>query len=320
MTKNDYNCSQQELYSTGRIAWNLCADNLEPFTALKAKYTEGYVTQNLADIEAADDMPDDRARYAPTAAARLELVQAKDAVITCFNVLKRYIFDAYPADMRKTMNAAAGQGYFAKANDGSWINVSSLLSSAIPFMEANMTALIANDNMPATFADNFKAVKKTFETKLKDYNDADKVGSKLTNEKIDLNNAIFGTMTSMLSDAQSIFVQNPSLAKEFVFANLVLQTRGVRQSGINGKVTQVDKKKAIENAVITLVDGDKSVKTPKDGRFELFPVGAGTYTLTIECVGYETVTVKKFVVKTGVMSRLNVVMTAVLVDNLVATI
>ena len=320
MTKNDYNCSQQELYSAGRIAWNLCADNLEPFTALKAKYTEGYITQNLADIEAADDMPDDRARYAPAAAARLELMQAKDAVMTCFNVLKRYIFDAYAADMRKTMNAAAGQAYFAKANDTSWINVSSLLSSAIPFMDANMAALTANDNMPVAFADNFKAVKKTFETKLKDYNDADKVGSKLTNEKIDLNNAIFATMSSMLSDAQSIFVQDSNLAKEFVFATLVAQTRGVRQSGINGKVTQVDKKKAIENAIVTLVDENKSITTPKNGRFELFPVGAGIYTLTIECAGYETVTVKKFAVKTGVTSRLNVVLTAVVVGNLIPTI
>ena len=71
--------------------------------------------------------------------------------------------------------------------------------------------------------------------------------------------------------------------------------------------------------MVKLVDENKSVTTPKDGRFELFPVGAGIYTLTIECAGYETVTVKKFAVKTGVMSRLNVVLSAVVVDNLVPT-
>ena len=91
--------------------------------------------------------------------------------------------------------------------------------------------------------------------------------------------------------------------------------KGTTAAGVGGKVTIMGTKTVLNNASVTLVELNKSVKTNTDGRFELSPVASGEYTLRIEAEGYKTITMEAYEIKIGTIGRLNVEMEAGLLTN-----
>ena len=210
------------------------------------------------------------------------------------------------------MKKSAGQGLYNKANGEHWLSLLGLMSAAIPFVNAHKADLCADNNMPDNFDTLMQAQKTEFEAIYKAWNAADTAASTQTDEKIAANNAIYAKMMAMLADAKLAFPKNDPMLVKFVGTNIFAQIRGTKAAGIMGKVTvDTTTGTAIANAKISIVSLSKSCMTNAEGRFDLSPIAAGIYTIQIEAEGYEPFVIEDYEIKTGIIGRLNVVLTAV---------
>ena len=312
-TKAIYSCSQGEVYNISRYAWHSCAEDLVPFQAYKSKYIDAFVADNLAQTGIAEDLPDATARYAPTQLLRMSLVNINDQVLDCFDFLLGYIEDAYKGnpDKIKMMKKTAGLNYLASVKAYHWVSTTNLLSSALQFLVDYKTDLMANKNMPDAFVLRFGKVNADFDEAYKAWSMSDKASYNLTEDKIIATNKIWANLTALLTDAQRVFKKDPSKLDQFTIAFISGQVSGTKAAGVSGKVMIVDTKTGIPNATISIESLDKSVKTDANGRFELSPIAANTYTLKIEAEGYETLIIEKYEVKTGTIGRLKIEMTPI---------
>ena len=212
MTVTKYGSSQQELYNACRFAWQLCETHKNTFAEYKSKYTEAYILQQLAQIDAADALDDSTARYTAAQNLRVKLVEKKDEFMVLFNRLMGYITDAYQVNIAVNMKKSAGQGLYNKANSEHWTSMTGLLSAAVPFANTHKADLCADDNMPADFDERLQTKKAEFEAIYKLWNAADTAASTQTDTKIIANNAIYSNMMAMLTDAK--------LAFPIIFTNL----------------------------------------------------------------------------------------------------
>ena len=312
MTATKYGSSQQELYNACRFAWNLCNTHRSIFAQYKGKYTEAFILQQLAEVEAADAMDDSTARYTTAQNLRIKLVEKKDEFMVLFNRLMGYITDAYQVSIADNMKKSAGQSVYRKANVENWSSMTGLLSAAIPFVNTHKADLCADNNMPTDFDVRLQAKKTEFEALYKSWNAADTAASTQTDEKITANNAIYGKMMAMLTDAKVAFPKNDPNAAKFVGTYIFAQIRGTKASGVMGKVSVGNTTgTAINNAKISIVSLNKSCVTDVEGRFDFSPIAAGVYTILIEAEGFDPFTIEAYEIKTGIIGRLNVVLTAV---------
>lgn len=311
MVNSLYSCSQPELYLLCGKGWHLCSDNLAVFTTYKPKYSAAFIAENLAAISATDVMDDSKARYATSQNLRIDLVDKKEEVLDCYQLLKGYIEDAYRSDKAKTMIQAAGQQYYNKAGSSNWASVSALLSAMAPFVVNNLTDLTDDNNMPADFATRVATLKSEYEDLYKKWSSADVAAFEETDAKITSNNLIFNNLKTMLSDAQKVFRKDEVMTEKFSVGDLMTQVRGTRPSGINGKVLNIANKKVISNAKISIVELGIELISDENGLFKLTPMALGKYTVVIEAAGFETITLTKYEIKSSVMNRLIVKMKGV---------
>ncbi len=68
---------------------------------------------------------------------------------------------------------------------------------------------------------------------------------------------------------------------------------------------------AVANAKISIVSVNKSCVSDAEGRFDLSPVAAGVYNILIEAESFQPFAIEAYEVKTGIIGRLNVVLTVV---------
>jgi Carboxypeptidase regulatory-like domain len=305
---SNYKSAQAELYMACQIGWGMCRKNLPAFAAFKGRYTEGYINECLAAITAADDLPDANARYVGYGIARNDLMSCKDGIVQHFTMLLSYISDAYPASTVELMINAAGKPFFDRSKRNIWTSVSALLSAAVPFIRENKVALMANNNMPASFIDSFQVLRDRFTVAFADYNASDTEAAGQTTEKVDANNAVYNAIAKMLDDGRIVFSNNPDMAKEFTFGKLLSQVRSTKMAGFSGRANLPNKGKLIEGVRVSIPNTDRFAVTDENGRYELFPLAADTYTLLFEKEGYEPLLIEDMKIKTGVMTRCNVVM------------
>ena len=92
---------------------------------------------------------------------------------------------------------------------------------------------------------------------------------------------------------------------------IMSQVSGNKQAGVDGKITKIDKKNAIKGAKVTVLNTENVAVTNKMGRYSIYPLAAGTYSVLIEADGFEPITLKDVKVKMGVMKRVSVILKAV---------
>ena len=150
--KNEYPCSQKDLYSILETAWRNFDGHQPDFAALKALYTILYSINAKAAIAAAKALPDVQARGEAAESLRVELVTQAETCRQNFQKLKSYIVTAYPNKaLHKGKFEAAGQLYYEGASNEDWESVSQLNQSGSNFIAANSVALLAGLNMPVGF-------------------------------------------------------------------------------------------------------------------------------------------------------------------------
>jgi len=67
-------CAQATLYTVGRNIWNVVKSNIVAFAGVKGYYDVAYCDARLAEIKAAEDLPDNQARGTDSEILKLQLV------------------------------------------------------------------------------------------------------------------------------------------------------------------------------------------------------------------------------------------------------
>ena len=165
--------------------------------------------------------------------------------------------------------------------------------------------------MPAQFETDFRTLIAEAKGINNALDDADKAANEKKDEKIDANNDIFISVSGVLTDVQRMYQDTQEKAKQYTFANFENQTHGVKNAGLAGKIMRDVNNFTIKGAKITIKDYEKTAETDKDGKFEITPLSSGKYTVIVECESYTTQTFKDTAIKTGVTTRLNVLLAAV---------
>jgi hypothetical protein len=174
-------------------------------------------------------------------------------------------------------------------------------------LEENQAALMANDTMPKSFMNDFNAAVAKNKASYNAWLTLSK-GMGKADAKVEAFNAVNTTLSAAFKVANLFYTDiNPTLAHQFTFTAQLSQVQGTKNAGINGKVLNADKK-AVPNLVVTIQGSDKTSGCDDEGRYEITPLSMGKYTVIFTAPGYVTQIFKDEVVKTGVTTRLNVVM------------
>ncbi len=317
-SKTSFSCTQQELYLAAALAWAFCRRHLARFAKLKGFYTEGYILERLAEIQAAKDIPNYKIRKDEPTTNKILMDEAIEDCCYYFTMLKALISTAFEANLYAAKLDAAGQSYFIKSESGNEGALTDLNDTAIKFIQANEEALKAKNNMTNSFLKDYEAVVANYKTCRTNYTNSSTDYTSLTVDNTTANNTIHATMMDMLKDGQAIFRKEPELRDQCTFTNFLDQVVEVSVAGIRGKVKIMGEKKGINKVKITIEGREKVVETNKQGRFEIPQIAAGKYFITFTVKGYKTVIFKDFEVKTGVYNTLNVEMEAT-TENTVTT-
>lgn len=305
MASSNFNCSQQDLYTGGRIFWQSYEDRWEDFAAYSPLFTEDYAVTRLAALNAAERLPDKAAREAIATGVLRELGALNKEFLYNYQLFKSYILRIYDPSVQDLKLAAIGDGYFAKASSGTWGNTSALIGQAVPFMEDNSVELMSKNVIPTSFPAKLVASGQAFNTKYTEYAAAVKSVGDATAIKNAANNTAYEAIAVVAKAATIMYKNDAATAKLFSWSAVVSQTHGARTAGVSGRVTLKDTKVCLKDAIVRLVGTDKVTKSDDKGRYSFSPLPNGEYIIEIEKQSYEMQTVK-FKVATGVVSRVNV--------------
>jgi hypothetical protein len=315
MNKTRFSCTQQELYLVCRLGWSACKRNLPVFSTFKSRYTEAFIAERLAEVAAAEAIPDDKTRRDLPIEIRINMTQMGGDCLVLFQSLKRYLADAFPANLYEAKLSAAGQPYVAKASQLNRDALNNLNNTALQFIQNNKVELMANDNMPADFVDRYKLAKDKFTTIQTEYINASMGAKTLTVDNTDANNGIYDKVMGMFKDAQEVFRQSPMLQKQFTFSEMLFAASGAGVASVRGTITAADSGLGIKDAAVTVMFKDKTVTSDKLGKYDLGQLAGGIYTITVSATGYQNQVFADFDVKFDTTNRLDVALELLLVAS-----
>jgi hypothetical protein len=302
-----FKCSQAELYSICRYGWNSCIDFITLFAFFMAKYDPAYIASMLAQIDAAEALPDASKRKTAHQQDRKLLKKTAKNCLLLWRTLHRYILAAFPVEYQKMMCEDAGISYYEKASQYSWEDVIALMTAGNQFIDTHLAELSANNVMPSTFQATFNGTLVDLQTRQTKFFASEDIAKAQTKAKAEANKAIYLMLMEMFKDAQIVFANDPDNARRFTFAYAKYLVSGTGTSGFSGQITDAVTGDPIANAIITIV-GRKPVTSNKSGHYEIHPVASGKYTVKFEAAGYDAFFLLQQEVKLGITSRLNVTM------------
>ncbi len=234
---NNFNFSFTVLYIVCRLAWANCLNNIAVFTSRKPFYDAAYVAARVAEIDAAEQLPDDQARGEAAETLRIHLVDKGKVCIEYWNLLDRYIASAFPKNEWKPKREAAGSDLYAEAVHENWDKLRTMMSNGFEFISNNTVALSAGMNMPAGFPAEFEGVKNAFNADHDAFLLAEETAHTGTQTKGEAHDAIYEKMRLMLDDGKAFFVNNAALKDQFILTNLV-ELVGTPTGGGGGELAE----------------------------------------------------------------------------------
>jgi hypothetical protein len=217
----DCRCTQLELYAILR----LCYDNgkkpadLAKLFAHKEKYTTAFIDDLIQNVLDAEELPGEEQINVDSETLRIDTGKKADVSLINYRKLKTYITDAFEEEYHKAKLEAAGSTLYRKASNENWEVVKGLNSAMKLFITANNAALIADDNMPATFAAKVAADGQSFLDKYIEFMAAQETSTK-TAAKIKANNAIYAEGISLMADGKVVQEDDEARRKYYVFNTL----------------------------------------------------------------------------------------------------
>ena len=149
-----------------------------------------------------------QARTEASESLRVALVNEAETALAFWQRLKRYVIEAYPADLQTIKLEAAGAPYYAKAGHQNWDFLMALLQAGLNFIETHEAELMANENMPAHFLPRFKDLKLNCVSLHQRFLNSSETANIQTQEKIMANNEVYNNLINMFLDGQEIFKKN----------------------------------------------------------------------------------------------------------------
>lgn len=308
MANPNYHCKQAELYTICTNGWNSCLLYLPEFNQFKNRYTDTYIANRLAEVNAAQKLPNLQARNEKSETLRIKLVNQLTICLHNWQFLKRYIVSAtaFKGSFKKPALESAGQSHYAKAAEENWDSVQELLTSASSFIADNLTELTAADNMPPTFQTRFNDDKDAFQTLHNQFIDSEETSTEKSQEKIEANNLIYDQLMEMFLDGQEIFINNEATKKRFIFSDVLYLVSGAGTSGIRGTVTDAQTTEALSGVFVTIKPKNRLTTTNPYGKYSLIQVAHGTYNINFQKDGYQPQTLIDFEIKLGTTSQIDI--------------
>jgi hypothetical protein len=303
MLTSKYPCTQAELYTISKLAWKSVKQHLADFSDFKAKYDLAFIAARTAEIDAAENLPDDQARSSIAEMYRIQMSESAEKCLNAWQKLKRYIIEAYPEALHKPQLEAAGSEIYVKASQNNWDSVRALTVSASNFINNNSSALSANQNMPASFQTQFDTLKSDFEMQHQLFLDSQETATQQTHEKITANNEVYAQLIKMCLDGQEIFRKDESLKRQFIISDLLYLASGAGTAGVKGYITDTQTGLPLDAVIVSIYGSTKTTTTDTDGKYELLQMAKGFYTLKFEKTGYITQEITNFEIKIGTVSQ-----------------
>jgi hypothetical protein len=288
-----YPCTQAELYAICKIGWQSYAEFQTDFENHASIYTALYGTNALAEVLAAEALPDFQQRDEPSESARIQLITLADQAIQQWRGLRTHIFRSFIPSLHKPMLESAGNEYLDKAYNKNWEQVTLLLTAGSNFLTAKNAELTAG-GMPAAFPLAYEAARTAFNNLYLQFMDFEQDQPEGTDEKITANNTIFEKLSSMFDDGRFIHENNPARQLRFIFAHvqeLVSSNPGnsSQQATFRGVARDNATNAPLQDVLLEI--GTHTTTSLADGSFELsFNISnVATLPVAISKPGYQNV-------------------------------
>lgn len=310
-----YNFKQAELYTICRFILETIStpELLSRFGTFKAKYTTGYITTRQAEVDAAEDIPDEENRNAVHEVKRVQLLALNTNALRLFNLLERYIAEVVPPAEQKANLEAAGSTFYSDAADADFDSTIQLLNNMVNYTTANQSLLEQGGlNMPATFLPSVQTLQADFEKLYEEFLGSEAGAEVTTESKITLNNDLFNNIIrSINADAQALFVapDEEALRKLFTVEHQLYLVRGAGVAGIRFAVSDAATNLPIMGATAAIPAQGYTATTDEQGRVIKLQLAAGSYVVEVSKAGYNTYTAS-VEVEVGTVKRLDVKLTA----------
>jgi len=310
MANRNYSCTQLELYAVAKAGWASYGRNQASFGIFRPIYSANYGLQRLAEITTAENMPDEQARNSASEVARVNLAARGKVCLDNWQMLKRYIINAFQPQFHKAKLEEAGSTLYEKASGENWEVLNGLNVAGSQFIAVNNTALAANQNMPASFPGNFNNAKNAFATDYTTFLSSESNSRLQADAKIVANNNLHKLLMAMFLDGQEIFKSNPTLAKQFIFDDVLKLISSPGAAGLKGIIINRADNAPLAGVTITIVELNKTVQSVADGSYEFSRIQSGDFTIRFEKAGFTTVQLNAFRIATGTTVTKDVVMTS----------
>ena len=286
--KKLFNCTQVALYAVILMATGNVRKYLNRFAAFKAFYTSEYLDNIDKQVSEAEKMLNEEQRNAITSADRDEAIVSAKKALKTWRTLRQYINTAYKGNGLKARLNEAGKANYAGAKQLNWAAVKAILKMGGDFVAANLTALIANNNMPKEFVVTYNDAANACLTLIKDFHDASLDKGSQTIHKNEADNGLYETITGILQDGQHLFEDQKAIHRLFVFNTLLKTVKTKLPAHFTGYVSGLNTRPT-EGATISINDGQYMAVTDVRGRFAINRLEAATYPLEVTCPGFSAV-------------------------------
>lgn len=306
MRQTSYNCTTAELYAVARTGWNSYTEHLTSFSAMRGFYDAVYGDTANTEIDNAELLPDDQARYAQVEVLRTELSELADQCLSQWQLLKRYISTSFPEATLKARLEEAGALKYEKAANYNWEVLKQLNISATGFITLHIAALTAGNNMPNTFETQYSTRTASYQAKMQQFLDEEELAVQATDKKVEANNNIHSKLMSMFRDGQEIFKKEEPVKRQFVFDTVLSIVSGPGIAGIRGIVTNSVTALPLGGVLVTVSNTPISVATSIDGKYKLTPLASGIYKVLITATGFQDKIIPDHKIPVGTITTLDI--------------
>lgn len=295
--------TQTDFFLIDRQIWANVSDNLTDIAKKKPSYTAKFVSENIAKIEAVENMPEAVANNQLSKIYREELTMLADQATYQWDLLSMYIEGAFTNRAEQEANlVSAGLRHRPNAKQLKWGSVTSLMKAGRLYLTANTAKLSANNNMPDAFPDEYKAADTAFNDRLTMFINEKSKKDTPTTARQDAINDLYKIVQGVCKDCQRIFANDLEKIKLFTYDEVKKKLLGTKPGGAKGRLVD-ENGRPIGNVLVT-ANGSRVITTisGKNGRFSMLQMAAGKYRFVFTLEGYEPVTVEHEV-EAGIVGR-----------------
>lgn len=303
-----YPCTQQNIITLARRAWQYCLELIANFTTASPGFDAAFVAAQKAKVEAANLLPNNSQRKDGHVTAHVELVVANDAMCRAWQMLKTYIKRAFSKPLFNIKLEAAGKQYYKKAKGGKYDFTASLITDATAFMTLYMTELTSGGIMPPDFPTEFGDLADTFSAERTVYmNKLEQAGSGTTLKDKAIRENVEEPLSTLFALGKQLYFNDPDNLKKFTYEDLIMEVRGNDPAGLKGLITDESDGKPMLG--VEASNGTVSMLTEKNGKY-LLRMASGPHNFTFKKAGYEDVVLLNKQIKVGTTSIFNLSMVA----------